>query len=179
MTISTNNEQPDCDDPSRERSENYRTQRRAAADEYRLGSLLPAEQDGGVLRWSKHQQQTAAALLGPHQTKASDLSHLEESHSRNRVAIDPPVLPGLSSSAFFLGFLPRLSSSAFFLGFLPRPSRPERKGLIPPLDLTGDSQTTDAHAAARPRAQILFFLNGEWGRSCHWQLSLSLSTFST
>ena len=166
MTISTNNEQPDCDDPSRERSENYRTQRRAAADEYRLGSLLPAEQDGGVLRWSKHQQQTAATLLGPHQTQASDLSHLEESHSRNRVAIDPPVLPGLSSSAFFLGFLPR-------------PSRPERKGLIPPLDLTGDSQTTDAHAAARPRAQILFFLNGEWGRSCHWQLSLSLSTFST
>ena len=67
MTISTNNEQPDCDDPSRERSENYRTQRRAAANAYRVGSLLPAEQDGGVLRWSKQQQQTAATA-GSHKT---------------------------------------------------------------------------------------------------------------
>ena len=52
-------------------------------------------------------------------------------------------------------FLPRLASRP--------PSRPERKGLIPPLDLTGDSQTTDAHAAAARGPRFSFFYGSEGG----------------
>ena len=78
--------------------------------------------------------------------------------------------------------LPPGPSSASFLGFLPRPSSPERKGLIPPLDLTGDSQTTDAHAqttdaraaAARASPDFSFFYGSEGGVAI-WQLALSLS----
>ena len=133
--------------PSRAVGKNQHARRRAAANEYRLGSLLPAQQDGGVLRWSKQQQQTAAAAC-PHKTNLSGFLHLEEPPSDCRI-------PSTGSPLYDLRNPPEYRTSRPTIAFAGLPSS-ERKahrrrpGRARP-------RRPPPTRAARPRAHFFLF----------------------